>query len=219
MPDWSQRVLGCVLLVLVSPLIAALAIAVRLDSRGGPFFVAGRVGQGGRPFGLVKLRTMHQEAARTGPAISVAGDTRVTRIGRLLRGARLDELPQLWNVVRGEMRLVGPRPEDPRFIDLADPLHRAVIAARPGITGISQLLHVDEAGQLDRSAPETTYRTRIQPTKMALDEAYLKNRSIYLDAWILWRTALLAVGRPPSSGEVEERLGIHPLSMPTIRAP
>lgn len=209
MPDWFQRTLGFVLAVLSAPLLGALALVIRLDSPGGSLYVAQRMGEKGRPFGLMKLRTMRQGAAASGPGISVARDPRVTRVGRLLRGTRLDELPQLWNVVRGEMRLVGPRPEDPRFVDTGDSLHRLVFQARPGITGIAQLLHTDEAASLDSMDPETSYRTQVQPAKVAIDAAYLRRRSVGLDAWILARTALAVARRPPSVEDVEARLGME----------
>jgi lipopolysaccharide/colanic/teichoic acid biosynthesis glycosyltransferase len=198
--------MALLLALLTAPLVAVLAIAVRIDSQGGAFYVASRVGEGGREFRLLKLRTM-QPRADSGPGVSHRADVRVTRIGRLLRGARLDELPQLWNVVRGEMRLVGPRPEDPRFVDWDDPRHRDVFGARPGITGVTQLLHTDEAARLDPADPEASYRMEILPTKVAIDAAYLRRRSPALDAWIIWRTVLVVAGRPPSMADVEARLG------------
>lgn len=210
MPDALQRGLGLILGLLTAPLVAVLAVAIRAESPGGALYVARRVGEHGRPFGLLKLRTMEQGADR-GAGVSVAADPRVTRVGRFLRKARLDELPQLWNVVRGEMRLVGPRPEDPRFVDLDDPTHRQVFGARPGITGITQLLHADEAARIDSSDPEASYRTTVLPRKVAIDAAYLRRRSFALDVWILWRTALLVAGRPPSQAAVDARLGLgHP---------
>jgi lipopolysaccharide/colanic/teichoic acid biosynthesis glycosyltransferase len=210
-PDGVQRALALIIAVASAPLLAALAIAVRIDSPGGSIYVARRVGEHGQVFGVFKLRTMRADAAVRGPGVSVAGDARVTRMGRLLRGTRLDELPQLWNVVRGEMRLVGPRPEDARFVDRSDPLHREVFEARPGITGPTQLLHVDEAGQLDDADPERSYRERLLPVKVAMDAAYLRRRSTGLDAWILLQTVLTIAGRPPAKREVERRLGLREL--------
>jgi lipopolysaccharide/colanic/teichoic acid biosynthesis glycosyltransferase len=209
-PDALQRGIALVLGVLTAPLVAALAIAIRADSPGGALYIARRVGEHGRTFGLLKLRTMQLGADR-GPGVSAAADPRVTRVGRVLRRTRLDELPQLWNVVRGDMRLVGPRPEDPRFVDPDDPMHRRVFAARPGITGITQLLHTDEAAQVDPSDPDASYRTAVLPIKVVLDAAYLRRRSFALDAWILWRTAVLVAGRPPSQADVTARLGMRVL--------
>ena len=161
----------------------------------------------GDSFRLFKLRTMQVEAPAAGPGISVHHDPRVTRIGRYLRHAHLDELPQLWNVIRGEMLLVGPRPEDPRFVDLTIPLHRRVFTAKPGITGLTQLAYADEAALLDPADPEGHYRTTILPAKLDLDRRYLDRRSVGLDCWILAQTAMTAVGRPPSSTAIEARVG------------
>ena len=132
---------------------------------------------------------------------------RATRVGRLLRASRADELPQLWNVVRGEMLLVGPRPEDPRFVDLEDPLHARVFRTKPGITGLAQLAYADEAERLDRDDPERHYREVILPEKLALDAAYLARRSATLDLWILLQTIRTALGRGPSRKTIEARLG------------
>lgn len=146
---------------------------------------------------------MHWRDENSGPAVSVAADPRVTQLGRILRRYRLDELPQLWNVVRGEMRLVGPRPEDPRFVDLSDPLHRLVFTSTPGITGLAQLVYMDEAQLLVASDPEQQYRDEILPRKLRLDAAYLRKRSLGLDLWILAQTVRAALGRPPSRRAIE----------------
>lgn len=119
MPDWLQRLCAIAASLVALPVVAVLAILIRIDSPGGAFFVSDRVGADGVPFRLLKLRTMRIGAAAAGPGISVRDDARVTRIGRFLRRVRFDELPQLWNVIRGEMLLVGPRPEDPRYVDLS----------------------------------------------------------------------------------------------------
>ena len=188
------------------PLIVVLAILIRLDSPGGALFISDRVGSGGAPFRLVKLRTMRVGAATAGPGISVHADARVTRIGRFLRRVRLDEFPQLWNVIRGDMLLVGPRPEDPRYVDLADPLHRRVFRAKPGITGLTQLAYADEAALLDPADPEGHYRKVILPAKLVLDSRYLAQRSTSLDCWILMHTVMTAVGRPPSGAAIAARV-------------
>ena len=195
MPDFLQRVLGLLGSALTLPLVAGLALAVRLDSSGSAIYSARRVGVGGNEFTCYKLRTMRTASDLSG-AITVAADSRVTRLGRLLRKARLDELPQLWNVARGEMRFVGPRPEDPRFVDMTQPLHRFVFTAKPGIAGLAQLVHADEAERLAGADPERTYREHIQPTKLAIDAAYLRRRSTSLDLWILAQTPRAVLGRP-----------------------
>src|SRR5436309_3930814 len=121
-------------LVLVSPVIGVAALAVRLDSRGSAFYRGERIGLEGRPFRILKLRSMAPGADRVGPAVTIAGDPRITRVGRVLRRTRLDELPQLWNVIRGDMSLVGPRPEHPDYVRLYTPEQRRVLTVRPGIT-------------------------------------------------------------------------------------
>ena len=193
-PDTIQRLTGLVGAIVTLPLLAVLALAVRLESPGPALYPASRVGEGGRPFRCRKLRTMRWAGAEAGSGITVSADERLTRLGRLLRRYRLDELPQLWNVVRGEMRLVGPRPESPRFVDLADPLHREVFMARPGITGLTQLLYADESSMLDGADPERQYRESILPAKLRIDAAYLRHRSTRLDLWILAQTPRAVLG-------------------------
>jgi lipopolysaccharide/colanic/teichoic acid biosynthesis glycosyltransferase len=199
--------LAAVSTVALLPLLAALGTAIRLESPGPAIYRAHRVGSGGRSFWCYKLRTMVWQPNDPGAGVSVHEDERTTRVGRFMRRHRLDELPQLWNVARGEMRLVGPRPEDPRFVDLEDPLHRRVFTATPGITGPTQLLYVDEASMIDPADPERHYREHIQPAKVRLDVAYLDRRSLRLDLWILGQTIATVLGRPPTPEAVKTRLG------------
>lgn len=204
MPPVVQRSLGFVGSLVTLPLIAVLAIGVRLDSPGPAIYKALRVGSGGRRYTCFKLRSM-TVGADVGAAITASRDRRVTRVGAILRRYRLDELPQLWNVARGEMLLVGPRPEDPRFVDLTDPLHRLVFTAMPGITGLTQLAFADEADMLDVTDPERQYREVILPRKLAMDADYLRRRSTRLDLWILGQTLLTAVGRRTPAAAIEAR--------------
>jgi lipopolysaccharide/colanic/teichoic acid biosynthesis glycosyltransferase len=196
MPDRLQRVLGVLGSGLTLPLLGLLALAIRLESPGPAVYSAVRIGEGGVGFRCHKLRTMGRDAA-AGPAITGQEDPRVTRLGRALRRLRLDELPQLWNVARGEMRLVGPRPEAPPFVDLDDPLRREVLTVRPGLTGLAQLFFADEARELDGPDPEATYRSRILPRKLRLDAAYVRHRAVGLDLWILAATPAALLGRQP----------------------
>ena len=152
----------------------------------------------------LKIRTMSANSG--GSAVTGQEDSRVTRVGRILRRSRLDELPQLWNVARGEMLLVGPRPEDPRFVDLTDPLHHEVFTAMPGITGAAQLAYLDEADMLGSDDPEGRYLQTILPQKLEIDAAYLRRRSFGLDVWIIAQTILAALGRPPSREAIKARL-------------
>jgi lipopolysaccharide/colanic/teichoic acid biosynthesis glycosyltransferase len=196
MPDPVQRVAGLVLAVVTGPLLIALGLAVRLETPGPAIFRASRMGRGGRPFECLKLRTMRANRSEAGPGVTTDSDARVTRVGGLLRRFRLDELPQLWNVARGQMRLVGPRPEDPRYVDLSRPLHREVFTAPPGLAGLTQLVYAHEGSFLDGTAdPDGYYREKILPRKLALDAAYLRNRSTRLDLWILAQTPRALLGR------------------------
>lgn len=201
MPPLVQRSLALVGAIVTAPAIALLAVAIRLETPGPALYRARRVGRGGRLFSCLKLRTM--SLADRGPAITAKGDARITGTGAFIRRFRLDELPQLWNVVRGEMLLVGPRPEDPRFIDIDDPLHRTVFTATPGITGAAQLLFAQERDLLDPTDPEGSYRRDVLPAKLLLDARYLARRSTRLDAWILWSTLAAVIGRGPSVADVE----------------
>ena len=178
---------GSLARALATPLLVGVAMAMRLSGDRGPFlYRAQRVGEATRIITVLKVRTMTEGAS--GSNVTVAGDPRVTRLGRALRHYRIDELPQLVNVVRGEMSLVGPRPEDPLFVDWRDPLHRRVFTAKPGITGIAQLRFHNEARLLTGPDAERRYREVILPAKLQLDAAYLDRRSILLDLRILART-------------------------------
>lgn len=186
-------VLGTIGLIMAAPILAWAAVAMRLSGDRGPFlFRARRVGEGGELFTILKVRTMTTD--RSGSKLTLAGDPRVTRVGRTLRRYRLDELPQLVNVVRGDMSLVGPRPEDPAYVDLTDPLHQRVFSAKPGITGLAQLAYRDEAALLGGEDAERRYRDEILPAKLRLDAEYLDRRSTLLDLQILARTVAAVLG-------------------------
>jgi lipopolysaccharide/colanic/teichoic acid biosynthesis glycosyltransferase len=205
MPILLQRVAGLLGSIATLPMLVGIVTAVRIDSPGPGFHGARRVGGGGQLFTCYKIRTMYIASEGSGPAVTTSEDGRVTRVGRLLRRYRLDEIPQLWNVARGEMLLVGPRPEDPRFVDLATPLRRQVFTAIPGITGLTQLAFVDEAAMIDSRDPERHYREVILPRKLALDADYLRRRSLRLDMWILGQTILTALGRRTPIEAIEAR--------------
>jgi lipopolysaccharide/colanic/teichoic acid biosynthesis glycosyltransferase len=177
-------------LVVLSPLIGVLAAAIRLDSPGPILHRATRSGRGGRLFTLYKLRTMHVRREEHGPRITTHADRRVTRVGRLLRPTRLDELPNLWNVLRGDMSLVGPRPEDPHYVELYPDEDRAVLAARPGVTSLAALLYRDEERLLVGECWERVYVEQVMPAKLAIDRAYVERQSLWLDLKILAATAL-----------------------------
>lgn len=175
-------------LVILSPLFALIAVGIKLDSPGPVFYWSQRVGKGGRPFQLYKFRSMVADADRRGPGITVAGDPRITRVGRFLRRTKLDELPQLINVLKGDMSLVGPRPEDPRYVALYTPEQRRVLAVRPGITSAASLTYRHEEQLLSGGDWETVYRTRVLPDKLAIDLAYLEHRTLASDLKLILRT-------------------------------
>ena len=184
-------------LVVLSPLLLLLAIWIKLDSPGPVLYRGKRVGFDGRPFFIYKFRTMVQGAERRGPAVTYRDDPRITKAGRFLRRTKLDELPQLLNVLKGEMSLVGPRPEDPSYVELYTPEQRQVLSVKPGITGSTQLEYRDEASMLHGESVDEEYVTRIMPKKLTLDLEYVRTRSLMLDLRIMWRTAttLLFKGR------------------------
>ncbi|MFZ1405869.1 MAG: sugar transferase [Anaerolineae bacterium] len=156
-------------LMLLSPLFCWIALWIKLTSPGPVFYRAVRVGQDGRPFRLYKFRSMIVGTDRQGPGITATGDPRITRVGRFLRRAKLDELPQLINVLLGDMSLVGPRPEDPRYVAFYTPEQRRVLSVRPGITSPASLAYRHEEQLLAGEDWETHYRTRVLPDKLALD--------------------------------------------------
>lgn len=176
-------------LILLSPLVLVLAIWIKLDSRGPVFYRGERVGKDGRPFHMYKFRTMVLEADSIGPAVTYRDDPRITRVGSFLRSTKLDELPQLVNVLKGEMSLVGPRPEDPSYVVHYDAEQREVLRVRPGVTGPTQLEYRDESSMLEDGSADEDYVERIMPEKLKRDLQYVRGRSLALDIKILWQTA------------------------------
>lgn len=175
-------------LIVLSPLFLLIGLWIKADSPGPVFYRATRAGKDGEPFRLYKFRSMTSGADRQGPGITAAGDSRVTRAGRFLRRTKLDELPQLINVLRGEMSLVGPRPEDPRYVALYTPKQRRVLAVRPGITSAASLVYRHEEALLAGADWETVYRTRVLPDKLAIDIAYLARRTLVSDLKLIFST-------------------------------
>ncbi|HNT38912.1 MAG TPA: sugar transferase [Rubrivivax sp.] len=200
MPKRAFDVFGAALaLVLLSPLLLVLALIVRLDSPGPVFFRQARVGRFGRLFRIHKFRSMVADAAALGPPLTVGADARITRSGRWLRRTRLDELPQLIDVLQGHMSLVGPRPEVPKYVQHYPPALRArALALRPGITDPSSLLHLDEAALLAAAAdPEREYVERILPRKLQAAVDYAERATLWSDLGVIARTlgALLGLRR------------------------
>ena len=175
-------------LVLLSPLFLAVAVAIKLDSPGPVFYRAERVGKEGIPFRLYKFRSMTADAHRRGPGITAANDPRITRLGAILRRTKIDELPQLINVLKGEMSLVGPRPEDPRYVRLYTPEQRQVLRVRPGITSAASLAYRHEERILLGEDWETRYRQEVMPDKIEIDLAYLERRTLASDLLLILQT-------------------------------
>jgi lipopolysaccharide/colanic/teichoic acid biosynthesis glycosyltransferase len=209
-PRWCESLAAALMLLLLSPLLILAAVAVRLTSAGPVLFRHRRVGWKGQSFDILKLRTMRHAAA--GSQITRSGDVRVTAVGRILRRTKLDELPTLWNVVRGDMSLVGPRPEAARYVDLTDPRWVEVLQARPGITDPVTLKLRNEEELLASAADhESFYRQHLLPYKLQGYCGYLRQRTWMTDVAVLTRT-LAAVVRPslapvPLPSEIVSRTG------------
>lgn len=188
-------VAGTMLLTL-APVILLAALAVVLDSPGPALFRARRVGFHGEALRMLKFRKMRDDVAG-GPAVTVDDDDRFTRLGAWLARTKMDEIPQLWQVLRGEMSLVGPRPEDPHFVERYAQSYSEILTVRPGITGMSQLAFAEEARILDHDRPLDHYVTRILPQKLDLDSLYATRHTIWMDMRILfWTFVAVVAGRP-----------------------
>lgn len=183
--------LSLTLIVLTLPLMALIAVLVRMDSRGRAVFKQTRIGMDGRPFTMYKFRSMVQKAEELLPCLVDLGalkepvyklhdDPRVTRFGKILRKSSLDELPQLFNVLRGDMSLVGPRPEAENVVELYDETHRRRLQAKPGITGLQQI---------------KCRGSRSMDERLKYDLYYIEHRSIPMDLWILFRTCFAVIRR------------------------
>ena len=185
--DVTSALLG--LLVFGLPMLA-VAAWIRLDSPGPVFFRQERVGRHGKVFRIHKFRTMTVDAEQRGPQLTVGADARVTRVGRVLRANRLDELPQFFDVLAGDMSLVGPRPDVPRYVDRWPPaLRERVLSVRPGITDPASLKFRDEATLLAQAAdPEREYMDVILPRKLALAADYADHASLWTDLAVIGRS-------------------------------
>jgi lipopolysaccharide/colanic/teichoic acid biosynthesis glycosyltransferase len=180
-------------LLVFLPVCIVVAAAIKLDSPGGVLYRCRRVGYRGRPLEMLKFRKMSDGA--TGAPLTAAEDPRFTRVGRVLAKTKLDELPQLWNVIKGEMSLVGPRPESPEFVELHSAAYADILSVRPGITGLSQLAFARETEILDDGDRIGDYLGRILPQKMSLDRLYAQRRSLGMDLSIIGWTLLAVATR------------------------
>ena len=175
--------------VLLSPVLAAIAILIKVDDPGPVLYTGRRVGKGGRAFGMHKFRTMVMNADRIGGSSTPDDDPRITKVGKTLRRYKLDELPQLFNVVKGEMSLVGPRPQVQWAVDLYTPEQRRVLDVPPGITDYASL-HFPNEGEILKGStdPDRDYMEKIHPEKMRLSLEYVRKRSMAVDVGIILRT-------------------------------
>lgn len=166
-------------LLLLSPFFLIIYILIRCESKGGGFYCQQRVGKDGRMFGLYKFRSMRTGSDKKG-LITVGGhDSRITRMGYFIRKYKIDELPQLWNVLKGDMSLVGPRPEVKKYVDLYTEEQRRVLSVRPGITDYASIEYVDENEILGKADnPDRVYVEEIMPAKIKLNMRYIENRSL-----------------------------------------
>lgn len=190
-PD-GKRLLDLALLVpallIAVPIIAVVALLVLADSGRPVFFRQRRVGRGGVPFQILKFRTMRPDSERSG-LLTTGDDDRVTRLGRRLRRLKLDELPQLWNVLRGDMSFVGPRPEVERYVALYPPeLKARILALRPGITDLASIEFRNESDLMRNGDPERIYVEHILPAKLAYYARYCEERSLRMDLAIIFKT-------------------------------
>ena len=175
-------------LVVLSPVLALVSVLVKCSSPGPALHRAQRAGLNGELFTLYKFRSMVTNANRLGAGITSRDDVRITPLGRVLRRTKLDELPQLINVLKGDMSLVGPRPEDPRYVAVYTAEQRRVLSVRPGITSWASIQYRHEEQLLSADQVDAVYRTQVLPQKLALDLAYLDRQSLWLDVLILFRT-------------------------------
>jgi lipopolysaccharide/colanic/teichoic acid biosynthesis glycosyltransferase len=193
--NWIKRsfdvMVATIALVIVAPLLALAALMVKLSSRGPVFYRGTRVGLNGKLFSMLKFRTMVVDAESLGGSATAADDPRITRFGKFLRRYKFDELPQLFNVLLGDMSLVGPRPEVEKYVNLYSPEEKAILTVRPGITDWASIWNSNEAAVLEGSRdPERTYEELIRPTKLALQLLYVRDHSFFVDLKILFHTAV-----------------------------
>ncbi len=208
----ADVVVAALILMLIAPLFAVIALCVAVESRGKVFYRARRAGYRGETVSVLKFTKM---VDRDGLPLTTTADDRFTRVGRVLAKTKLDELPQLINVVRGEMALVGPRPEDPQFVALHPNSYDRILSVRPGITGVSQLAYASESEILLDDDPVEDYIDRVLPQKVRLDVKYAERKSLLLDARVLfWTIAAVVLRR-----DVAVNRGTLALSLREQRSP
>lgn len=184
--DFLCALLG---LIVLSPLLLLIALLIFCEDFHSPIFRQVRIGRDGRPFGMLKFRSMRVGSDKSGPSLTVSGDSRITHIGSVLRATKLDELPQLWNVLLGQMSFIGPRPEVEKYVRLYNDHQRQVLSFRPGITDIASVMFYDESEQLAQAQnPEEFYIREIMPKKIEMNLAYAKRANLFSDLGIIFAT-------------------------------
>ncbi len=189
-------VISCIITVIISPLLFLIGVSIKLDSKGSVFYLQERIGMNGVPFRIIKFRTMHINSDKKG-LLTVGGrDPRVTKIGYFLRKFKMDELPQLFNVISGEMSLVGPRPEVKKYVDLYTEEQLTVLQVKPGITDFASIEYARENELLGNATdPESVYINEIMPAKLQLNAKYIREQSTITDIRILYKTILKIICR------------------------
>jgi lipopolysaccharide/colanic/teichoic acid biosynthesis glycosyltransferase len=187
--DVAASIIGLIILL---PFFIIIAILIKLNDKGPIFYKQKRIGQNFKPFELLKFRTMIVNADKIGPAVTKDGDPRITKIGRFLRKTKLDELPQLWNVIRGDMSIVGPRPEVEKYIQYYEDDYKEILKVKPGITDYATIKFRNEEGILSKyDDTESAYIKYVLPEKIKLYKTYIKEISFFTDLkiifWTLWR--------------------------------
>lgn len=201
-------------LLMASPVLLPVMFLVWRQDGHSPFYVAPRVGKDGVPFKMMKLRSMVVNADKTGVDSTGANDRRITPVGHFIRRYKLDELTQLWNVLTGDMSLVGPRPNVERETDLYTPVERRLLTVKPGVTDFSSIVFSDEGDILkDQPDPDIAYNQLIRPGKSLLGLFYIENRSLLLDVQLCWLTVVAILSRQTALSSIQlllQRLGADP---------
>ena len=184
-------------LLMLSPVFAVTAVLIRRDSPGPVFYNGQRMGRGGKEFTIHKFRTMYENGdSSDGPKVTATGDKRITPLGRWLRHTKINELPQLWNVLKGEMSMVGPRPEDPEYaMQWPEDVRQEVLSVRPGLTSPASIIYRDEEEILNTDSLMDDYLKRILPEKLRLDQLYVRNRTLLGDLDVLFMTLVMLLPR------------------------
>jgi lipopolysaccharide/colanic/teichoic acid biosynthesis glycosyltransferase len=186
-------VIAFVILPMLAPLFFFVSLAIVFESSGNPFYGGWRIGKGGKPFRMWKFRTMVNNADRIGGAITSRRDSRITNVGWFLRKTKLDEMPQFFNLLAGDLTLIGPRPEDPKIVEKYTPEQRQVLTVKPGITGPTQLRYTiqEEETIPENEDPERFYVERLLNDKVRLDLEYIKRQTFFSDCLVVLQTISL----------------------------